>query len=242
MPKEPMRLTEMEIETVGLVQSGAVGVDFLLLKNREGGSTMGDVTQPTTETLLEGVLEKLKGVFVSKEEIGQVIQTGTADTATKVADLQKAYEASLEEIKKANEELKKSNEGMQAKLEKAEADAKLEKEEREKREYIEKAAEFRALPVQYNELGAELHSMAKAMPKEEYEWVFALLKAVDNQLGAAGIFNEMGTTSTPEELEAVDKINKAVAEGKDPKEALLSLSKAEQEEVLSRMVYSKRGK
>ena len=228
------RLEDVDVETVGLVDSGAIGVDFLVVKN-EGGLSMSEQNEATA---LTNLLDKIKSMFVSKEDLGKFqseVEEVKKGSSARVAELEKAYEARMEELKKANEDLA-------AKVAEAEKKAALEKEAREKREFIEKAASFMALPARYDELGTRLYELSKTAAPEVYEWFFALLKAADAQLGAAGIFNEMGTSAAVEQLEVVDKVKKAVESGKNPKEVLLSLSKEEQVDILSGIPYAKGGR
>jgi ABC-type transporter MlaC component len=79
-----------------------------------------------------------------------------------------------------------------------------------------------------------MYNVAKSVPAEEYEKVEALLKAADAQLGAAGIFGEMGTSRTPEQVELEDKVEKAATE-KSYKEALLELDGTDQQRLLKEM-------
>lgn len=243
--EEIFELSELDILSVGLVEAGAIGADFFAIKSEKGDSTMADKDKKQEETQ-ETLIEKLKGMFATKEdmtniqaELEKAAETPDEKTSTETP-LETPTEDSailkrLDEMEKARESeialLQKANEDMKTELEKAKEIASNEKEAREKREYLEKAYTLKAFPVSYAELGDFLHKVSKSMP-DEYNWLFELLKTADTQLGAAGIFNEMGTTKTPEELEIEQKVEKAVSEGKSPKEAVLSLSKAEQQQML----------
>lgn len=247
--QEVFELTDLDVMSIGLVEQGAVGEDFLALKSKDGGNNMADKnetkdTKDVKETQ-ETLIEKLKGMFATKEdmtniqaELEKAAETETPakeETPPETPTEDSAILKRLDEMEKARESeislLQKANEDMKAELEKAKEIASNEKEAREKREYLEKAYTLKAFPVSYAELGDFLHKVSKSMP-DEYNWLFELLKTADTQLGAAGIFNEMGTTKTPEELEIEQKVEKAVSEGKSPKEAVLSLSKAEQQQML----------
>jgi len=162
--------------------------------------------------------------------------------ATVIEELKKAHGGQLEAIGKQHEaqvatlqskvdEIEKS---LGDRIEKAEKEAEKKADELEKRAYLEKAAEFRALPAKVEELGEKLHAINKSVGKDEMDWLVSLLKAVDNQLGAAGIFSEIGTSKTPEEAKLYEKVEKAQSDG-NPAEALLAMPAAEQAQILDDM-------
>ena len=71
------------------------------------------------------------------------------------------------------------------------------------------------------------------MEKEDFDWFIALLKAADEQLAMAGIFNERGTTLTPGNIEVEEKVLKQAEEDEiSIDEAMLKLSREEQESLL----------
>jgi hypothetical protein len=150
----------------------------------------------------------------------------TAETILKAQldAIQEQHKTNLDAIQKAVEEKYEAKmEALQKQVDSAQAYADEQTEKAERREYLEKAMGMRTLPLATSDLGNLMYNVAKSVPAEEYEKVEALLKAADAQLGAAGIFGEMGTSRTPEQVELEDKVEKAATE-KSYKEALLGES------------------
>lgn len=146
--------------------------------------------------------------------------------------IQKAHEAQMEAvIKSMAEKYETQLTTLAERVEKAETERTQAEDKRQEREYIEKAQNFRALPLSYVEVGQMLYTLAKSVETAEFEKWYSLLKSVDHQLGAAGIFAEMGTSRTPEQVAIEDKVIKAT----DPVAAMLNLSEAEQIELLDAM-------
>jgi hypothetical protein len=150
--------------------------------------------------------------------------------------MQEQHAQQLEAVTKAIEEKYEAKiTGLTEKVEKAETDRAQAEEARQEREFIEKAMTFRTLSVGHTDLGKLLHKAHKALDGEDYAQIEAILKAADNQLGAAGIFGEFGTARTPEEVTLEDKVQKAATEGVSYADALLSLSEDEQNQLLKSM-------
>ncbi len=115
-------------------------------------------------------------------------------------------------------------------LEKKNADT---EESTERAELVERARDFRALPGKYPEMGKRFYTLKKSLEKDDFEWWIALLKATDEQLFVAGIFNERGTTLTPDNIKVEEKLLKQAEEDDIPiDEAMLKLSREDQESML----------
>lgn len=137
------------------------------------------------------------------------------------------------EVSGLKTDLEKANE----RAEKAEQFADGQTEKAERQAMLQKALDYRAIPVKPNELGDLLYTLSKKLEGEEYEQVEAILKAADKQAWTAGLFKEAGTSRTPEEVDAEAKIEKMMAdEGIEYKDALLKLSPAEQVELMGEEV------
>jgi len=157
-------------------------------------------------------------------------------------DLQKAIEAAQEAkmdalLEKAKTELEKAYEAKVKTLETQVSDLSKEatdqRDKREKREFLEKAMTFRCFPVSYTELGGMLQQLHKSVDKEAYEKWEATLKAADAQLFTAGLFNEMGTARTADEVVLEERVEKIAKEKNvSYKEALEALTPAEQTQML----------
>ena len=143
--------------------------------------------------------------------------------AAQLADIQKSLETKYEDKIKGLEDKVVT-------LEKKNADT---EEAAEMKEFVQKARDFRALPGKYPEMGEKFYNLSKSSEKEDFDWLMALLKAADEQLFVAGIFNERGTTLTPANIEVEAKVLKQAEDEKIPiDEAMLKLSREDQESML----------
>ena len=265
MEEELFELSDIYVDTVGLVTHGAIGEDFFLRKS--GGDNMPDeelevielespsfwdrLTKVVTDVIkqnhteevktvekeekVEAVVEEPKKDVEKSEPVSEIKTEGgnMTETVEKTQTPAPDFTAVLDEIKKSyNDQLA----DLRQRLEKAETEANVVKEQTAERDIIQKARQYAALPVRYDDLGKKLYAFSKVVDKESMDWLWSVLEAVDKQLGAAGILNELGTSRSPEELALQDKVEKIA---KDEKilysEAILKLSKSEQEELLAQM-------
>lgn len=116
-----------------------------------------------------------------------------------------------EGIQKRMEELEKRAQEWEERAKKAEEIAKAEREQRLLREYVAKAAEFRALGINPEEFGAVLKSLAEKAP-EEYQKVEAMLKAADETVSKSALFGEIGRTGSGAAPTAFGKVEQMAAE------------------------------
>ncbi len=260
-------LSDIYVDTVGLVNVGAIGEDFFLTKKREVGKMADDVTAEVVDPETETFWDRMRKLFREERPIQVVVETEVPVVEAK-AEVE-TVEVVVKDEKVAEEEKMDNVEGVEKvvtpqvvdfgeamtkvekalsekydaeitmlreRLEKSETDANRVKEEAAERDMIQKARDFGALPVRYDELGKRLYGFSKVMKAEDFEWLMATFAAVDKQLGAAGILNELGTSRSPEELAIEDKVEKVAKEsGKTYTEAMLELSGAEQEQLLAQM-------
>ena len=164
------------------------------------------------------------------------------ETQMTQTDLQKAIEAAQEAkldalLEKAKTEVEKAYQAKVTALETQVSDLSKEatdqRDKREEREFLEKAMTFRCFPVSYTELGGMLRQINKSLDKEAYEKWEAVLKAADAQLFTAGLFNEMGTARTADEVVLEERVEKIAKEKNvSYKEALEALTPAEQAQML----------
>ena len=273
-------LSDIHVDTVGLVGAGAIGEDFFLTKKK--GVKMPDeldvevvdteqpsfwdrlrkllreerpqeviVTEPADTTLVAETTTEVKQVenTVKKDEKVVKIEDTTAPAPTVetpvVAETPKPadttpivdFSEAIGKVEKAlTDKYGAEIAALKDRLEKSETEANKIKDEAAEREMVQKARNFPALPIRYDELGKKLYGFSKVLKTEDFDWLMATLTAVDKQLGAAGILNEVGTSRSPEELALEDKVEKtATEEKKSYAEAMLGLSKAEQEQLLAQM-------
>mgnify|MGYP001590781298 CR=1 FL=1 len=220
MPDKKYILSDIKVETVGLVDKGAVQEEFLLVKR--GGKEMAD--EITSQSLLERLEALFKQYFGQKEEVKPEVQPVEKEEINPdpVEELSKKVAASEEQITTLKTELVKAQE-----------DVAKAAEEHGRLEWVEKAEVCKSLPIKKDELGGNLAKLAK-VDKDVAEWFYAVLKAADKMLSDAGVFAEVGTseggpTTLVEKIEAIRKADPT----KSFADALSGLSKDEQNEYLA---------
>lgn len=116
----------------------------------------------------------------------------------KLAELQKSADApgtagagQQDIFKSLPEEVKKYVQEIEKRAKEAEEIAKKEREERLTREFVAKAAQFKALPVKPEEFGPVLKSISEVAP-QVYEKVEAVLKAANELVEKSKVFDEIG--------------------------------------------------
>lgn len=234
--KKQYVLSDVEIHTVGLVNRGMNDETFFLMKSQdkqvEEENNLDNINEEPnmkkdesteTDVLLEQqlkqqvkktVLDSLRELFTPKHQ--------EDEKSPKPEEVTQEYGRRFESLEKANSELKTN-------LAKAQEELEQERERRAKNVLLEKARQFRALSINQIELADQLYIISKAIP-ESLVWLETMLKSVDNQLREANLYNEFGSSQTPESLEITEKIEKLAKAGSlSFKDALFSLPKGEQE-------------
>lgn len=184
--------------------------------------------------------QRLAGLFGDEDEEEEMETKKNSDELTSEvikAYLDKQQELHEEQLGAVEKKLEARYQDVIDKLEEQVGDLRKSRdtaiEKAEQREFIEKAELLRAFPVSPLELGERMHHLSKSLSPEDYQWWEATLKAVDGQIGAAGIFGEFGTSRTPESIEIEDKAAQVAKEQKlSYAEALLSLPAHEQQRLL----------
>lgn len=180
-------LTEMEIEKISLVAKGANKKSFFLFKSEDQGegSTVTDVEKQEAEKLAKEKAEKEAAEKLAKEE--------AEAAARKEAD---------DKLIKEIEDLKKRAETAEAKVAEAEKLAKAEEEKRIQAEYVEKAATFKALPIEQEKL---VDVLRKSGDMEDT--LTELFKSVSEIVEKSELLKEAGTTKvTPRISEDVNAL------------------------------------
>lgn len=140
--------------------------------------------------------------------------------------------------------LQKALDDLTVRLEKAETEARQERELRERQVYIAKADSFGYLPCKSTELGDFLYWLNKS-DAARATYLDGVLRAVNNQLEDAGLFVEKGTSQgSAGELSILEKADALVKQGKaaDFKEALLKMDPKEQLAYIQARQAAVRGK
>ena len=179
------KLSDVRVNTLGLVDKGANGEEFFLTKSAEQKS----------ESLLDKVISAVKSAFQPVSEIEKEV-TMSEDAKTEVAEKEVVKEEPKPEVKVDEKPVEKVEEAKVEptpepviKVRKEEPNTGLEEEVKELRKrlevveieksatvYLEKAREMRALPIKAEDLAKHLAVIEKA-GKDTAEYMVALLKA-----------------------------------------------------------------
>lgn len=242
MANKVNRLTDVEVQKVGLVSLGANQERFFLLKSvQEDVMPEDQVTAPDTDQILddESWIEKLKtrlGLNKQDEAVAEEpeaeVEVGAESEGEVEAEAEPEVEPEVEVEQPADEpiaeeEVEKRDEQPET-IEKVDA---LEKANRELSERLEKAE---AMLAEQQERAARAEFVEKVdalrcVPVEKsalvdrlhqlykadsdlYGFFYGVLSAMDKALADAGLFIETGTTEV-EEKDTDAVIQKAIASG-----------------------------
>ncbi len=209
-------LSDIYVDTVGLVSAGAIGEDFFLTK-KKGVSKMPDelnvevvdpenlsfwdrlrkllreerpqevvVTEPVeaahvaeTNTEVKTVENKVEKVEKIVEPVMPVVPEKTVVPEKPVTPVVDFSEAISKVEKALTDKYGAEITALRERLEKSETEAGRIKEEAAERDMIQKARNFPALPIRYDELGKKLYGFSKVLKAEDFEWLMATFAAVD---------------------------------------------------------------
>jgi hypothetical protein len=155
----------MEIEKISLVAKGANKKSFFLFKSED----QGDQTTVSKEVVDKKVVEK--EVTPEPAPAAPVTPDATVELMKEIADLKTRAETAEAEVAKAAELVK------------------AETEKRVQAEYIEKAAQFKALPIEQEKL---VDVLRKSGDMEDT--LTELFKAVSTLVEKSELLKESGTT------------------------------------------------
>lgn len=219
-------LKNLEVSCVSLVDRAAVRDPsnptqpqrLLLWKRDDQGGNMPDPTPAELQAALTKAEEERDALKKAADEHAAELKKATdasAELTSKVTELEKAAKpAPAEPVV----DLSKADPAIRAMLEKSEADAKAmadrlekaekqgeedrqlakaERETRLTREFVAKAEEFKALPVEAEKFGPVLKSAAEKLSKDEADELDRVLKAADEQIRQSRLFKEQGRGERP---------------------------------------------
>lgn len=233
------RLTNLNVEFVSLVDRAAVRnpqnptePQRLIFWKAETATGEDPTPEPQGGQMNP---DELKAALTKAEQerdaaLEAVTKTeGERDAATaQVTELEKAAEKPAEPTEPTVDPLAKADPEIRAMLAKAETEAaelrkaaqeatdlaKAEREIRVTREFVAKADEYRALPLEGTVFGPVLKAASEKLSKEENDELIRVLKAADEQIAKSDLFKEQGrsTDGNPEAAGATEGLNKAVAD------------------------------
>lgn len=228
------QLFGVKVDTLGLVDKGANGEEFFLMKSAE-----------QKESLLDKVVSAVKSAF-GQPEIEKEVTMSEDVAKTEVVEKEVTKEESKPEVKVEEKPVEKVEEVKPTpepviEVRKEEPNTGLEEEVRELRKrlevveieksatvYLEKARELPALPVRAEDLAKHLAVIEKA-GKETAEYMVALLKAVNAAIVDGGLFKEFGTTQA--EANLVEKSSVLIKSGKKDEVVKMLLDMPESEQL-----------
>ncbi len=250
-------LSDIKVDTVGLVKRGANQEEFFLLKEDAAEPGFWDKLRTVVKELLapltptkesqevKEVSEKAEVVETKKEEVK--VEAKVEAPAAPVAEV-KTEPEKVETVKQTTtpdvtaliervNTMQKALEEMQVKL--TESNGRVQKAEDTviERTYLEKAEQFAAIPVKKDELARHLTVLAR-VDKATADYFEVVLGTMNNIAKDSGLYGEIGTTRTPEEVE----FSKIARDSKDPTNAILEQSVEAQEKYLLSMYEKAKGK
>ena len=246
-------VTDVEVESVGLVEAGVNKEKFFLRKSTENrkvatmlravakaiGEADGDKESEMNEEekVIEEVTESEVPVTepVAEPEV-PVIEPVEKMEAT-MPEKNQDFSEKLEMLEKAKDDLAKSNADLAERLAKAEARAAKQEEQSMIMAEIQKAkSSYAYIPVSQTEIGNFMYWVRKA-DSEKADWIESVMKSVDAQLRQASLYTEVGSSY----VDSSDPIAKA-ANSANPKADMLNVDpKAAQEYLAKRRSALKTG-
>lgn len=152
------------------------------------------------------VIEYIEALEAANEELMASIEKMEADKQAELAEVEdeimKSADPRLVEIVKAAQE----------RAEAAEAIAKAERDFRLERQFVSKAAELDALPVNAEDFGLLLKSVADVLTEKQYDAIWQVLSAANASITKSAMFSELGKASAPSDNDGpMNIIEKAAA-------------------------------
>lgn len=185
-------------------QSSGTGVPTLAtITDKEHPMPAGKINKSDLDPEVAEYIESLESAL---DEVADAGNLSDGDLAAALAEID-SDEATVEAVlAKADPAIKalvsKAVEAAEERATAAEEIAKTERNERIKREYIEKAASFSALPIETPRLGEILKAVNEGLSEEDAAEVTRLLTAGDEAIGKS--FEETGTSHSTSVSKSVD--------------------------------------
>lgn len=135
-------------------------------------------------------------------EVFDYIETLESANAELVDAIEKMAQEQQDEqdeiLKSADPRLVEIVKGLEERASAAETIAKAERDHRLVQEYIAKAGTLKNLPIKAEEFGTVLKNVAEALTEEQFSAIWQVLNAANSNLAKAGLFSELGKSSTPD--------------------------------------------
>ena len=129
----------------------------------------------------------------------ETLESANAELVDAIEKMAKEQQDEQDEIlKSADPRLVEIVKGLEERASAAETIAKAERDHRLVQEYIAKASTLSNLPIKAEEFGSVLKNVAEALTEEQFSAIWQVLNAANSNLSKAGLFNEIGKSSTPD--------------------------------------------
>lgn len=129
----------------------------------------------------------------------ETLESANAELVDAIEKMSKEQQDEKDEIlKSADPRLVEIVKGLEERASAAETIAKAERDHRLVQEYIAKASTLSNLPIKAEEFGSVLKNVAEALTEEQFSAIWQVLNAANSNLSKAGLFNEIGKSSTPD--------------------------------------------
>jgi hypothetical protein len=129
----------------------------------------------------------------------ETLESANAELVDAIEKMAKEQQDEQDEIlKSADPRLVEIVKGLEERASAAETIAKAERDHRLVQEYIAKAGTLKNLPIKAEEFGSVLKNVAEALTEEQFSAIWQVLNAANSNLSKAGLFNEIGKSSTPD--------------------------------------------
>ena len=129
----------------------------------------------------------------------ETLESANAELVDAIEKMAKEQQDEQDEIlQSADPRLVEIVKGLEERASAAETIAKAERDHRLVQEYIAKASTLSNLPIKAEEFGSVLKNVAEALTEEQFSAIWQVLNAANSNLSKAGLFNEIGKSSTPD--------------------------------------------
>jgi hypothetical protein len=208
------RLRKLKLDEVSMVPSGDNPPAEIVLAKAEGDKTHGGenpaptlsdnttkgdtaVAEISKDDLPEEVVQYIEALEDTVDEQAQALSAGDEADDLESALLEIEHEGLLDEdavLAKADPEIRQLVEKAEARAAAAEELAKTERNERLRREYIEKAQGFPMISTDTARLGEILKAVDENLDPADAAEIHSLLAAANGALSESGLFQEIGSS------------------------------------------------
>lgn len=212
------RLTDMEFDEISLVTRPANQLSKVVLfksdttkedEDMSEETAKSDVTKDDNEQieLPQEVFDYITALEEANADLLQQVEKMAA--AADPEDDSEGDETEL--LKSADPRIVELIKSAEQRAEAAERIAKAERDVRLEREFVSKAQGLNQLPVNADEFGKVLKSVAEAVDADTFAKVWQVLEAANNSIKSGGLFNEIGKSNGTNDTGPISNIDREAA-------------------------------